>query len=136
MTKLSYEIKTHKIGRTYSKPHFCILNKGLNSGKPLNEPCPNCFAVVTQTNEQRESLYYMCLSLQVGRYFNFYIKGSVIPFITIYDTRKVLNKALQNYEVDKWQSRVEKLKKITRYEKNLKQQIKAIGQLKIVLLRT
>jgi hypothetical protein len=43
------------------------------------------------------------------------------------DTRKVLNNALQNYEVDKWQSRVEKLKKITRYEENLKQQIKTIG---------
>jgi hypothetical protein len=70
------------------------------------------------------------------RYFNFYIKGSVIPFITIDDTRKVLNNALQNYEVDKWQLRVEKLKKITRYEENLKQQIKTIEQLKIALLRT
>ena len=135
MTMLTYEIKTHKIGRTYSKPHFYILNKGLNSGKPMNEPCPNCFVVVTETNEQRELLYYLCLALQVGRYFNFYIKGSVIPFIAIDDTRNVLNKALQNYKVDKWQKRVEKLIKITIYEENLKQQIKAIEKFKIALLR-
>lgn len=137
MTEQNYfEIKTHKTGRTYNKPHFFILNKGLNSGRPLNEPCPNCFIVFTETNEQRESLYYLCLSLQVGRYFNYYIKGSVIPFIAVVDTKKVLNKALQNYEVDKWQLRVEQLKKITKYEENLKQQIKTIGQLKIALLRT
>jgi hypothetical protein len=136
MTTLHYKIKTHKIGRTYNKPHFYILNKGLNSGRPINEPCPNCFVVVTQTNEQRESLYYLCLSLQIGRYFNYYIKGSVISFITIVDTKKVLDKALQNYEADQWQLKVEKLKKITRYEENLKQQIKTIGQLKIALLRT
>ena len=137
MTEQSnYEIKTHKLGRTYIKPHFFILNKGLNSGRPMNEPCPNCFIVILETKEQRESLYYLCLSLQIGQYFKFYIKGSVIPFITIDDTRKVLNKALQNYEEDRWKSRVEKLKKITKYEENLKQQIKTIGQLKLALLRT
>jgi hypothetical protein len=137
MTEQSnYEIKTHKLGRTYIKPHFFILNKGLNSGRPMNEPCPNCFIVILETKEQRESLYYLSLSLQIGQYFKFYIKGSVIPFITIDDTRKVLNKALQNYEEDRWKSRVEKLKKITKYEENLKQQIKTIGQLKLALLRT
>jgi hypothetical protein len=135
MTKPNYEIKTHKIGRTYSTPHFYILNKGLNSGRPMNEPCPNCFVVVTETIEQRESLYYLCLSLQIGQYFNFYIIGSVIPFIRIGDTKKVLTKALQNYEVDKWQSRVEKLKTIILYENNLKQQIKIVAQLKIALIK-
>lgn len=137
MTNIDYfEIKTHKLGRTYDKPHFFILNKGLNSGRPMNQPCPNCFVVVSETNAQRELLYYLCLSLQVGRYFKFYIKGSVIPFITIDDARKVINKALLNYEADQWQIKVEKLKKITTYEENLRHQIKIIGQLKIALLRT
>jgi hypothetical protein len=135
MTKLNYKIQTHKIGRTYNKPHFYILNKGLNSGRPMNEPCPNCFIVSLNTEEQRESLYYLCLSLQIGRYFHYYFKGSVIPFITIGDAKKVFSKALQSYEADKWQSRVDNLKKITKYEENLKQQMKTIGQLKIALLR-
>jgi hypothetical protein len=135
MTELKYTMKSHKIGRTYSLPHFYILNKGLNSGRPMNEPCPNCFVVTTNTKEQREALYYLCMSLQIGRYFCYYIKGSVIPFITIDDARKVLNIALENYKKDQWKSKAEKLKKITAYEENLRQQIKTIGQLKLALLR-
>ncbi|MFB9270559.1 MULTISPECIES: DUF6943 family protein [Flavobacteriaceae] len=58
-----------------------------------------------------------------------------MPFITIDDTRKVLNTALLNYKKDHWQSKVEKLLKITAYEENLKQQINTIRQLKLALLR-
>ena len=136
MTKLHYNVKTHKIERTYNKPHFYILNKGLNSGKAMDNPCPNCYVVTTDTKEQRDCLYYLCLSLQTGRYFNYYLKGSVIPFITIDDTRKVLNTALYNYEHQQWALKVEKLKKITAYEENLKNQLKTIAQLKLAILRT
>ena len=136
MTAHKFEIKTQRLGRTYNKPHFYILNKGLNSGRPMNDPCPNCFVVTTESEEQRESLFYLCLSLQTGRYFNYYIKGSVIPFITIDDTRKVLNTAIQNYEKDQWKLKVSKLMKITTYEENLKNQLKTIAQLKLALLRS
>ena len=131
-----YEIKTHKPERSYNKPHFFILNKGLNSGKPLEQPCPNCFVICTQTNQERNSLYYLCLSLKVGKYFAYYLKGSVIPFICISDTKKVINTALQNYEQQQWQSKVEQLKKITAFEANLKQQLSTISKLKIALLRS
>ena len=136
MTALKYEIKTHRLERTYSLPHFYILNKGLNSGRPMNNPCPNCFVITTSSEDLRESLFYLCLSLQTGRYFNYYIKGSVIPFITIDDTRKVLNTASQNYLKDHWQLKVSKLMKITQYEENLKDQLNTIAQLKLALLRT
>lgn len=131
-----FEIKTHQIGRTYTAPHFFILNKGLNSGKPLDEPCPNCFVVIATTKTQRESLYYLCLSLKVGQFFAYYLKGSVIPFIGISDAKKVINTALQNYEEQQWQMKVEKLKKITAFEENLKQQLSTISKLKIALLRS
>ncbi len=133
---LNYTMKSHKIGKTYQQPHFYIQNKGLNSGRALIDPIPNCFVVTTETEEQRNTLFYLCFSLQIGRYFSYYIKGSVIPFITIDDARKVLNTALLNYKKDQWQSKVEKLKKITVYEENLKQQITTIGQLKLAILRT
>ncbi len=79
----TFQIKTHQIGRTYTAPHFFILNKGLNNGKPLDEPCPNCFVIIATTKAKRESLYYLCLSLKVGKFFAYYLKGSVIPFIGI-----------------------------------------------------
>tara|TARA_B110000046_G_C13023399_1_gene412455 strand:+ start:978 stop:1382 length:405 start_codon:yes stop_codon:yes gene_type:complete len=131
-----FEIKTHQPGRTYHKPHFFILNKGLNSGKPMNQPCPNCFVITTAAEPTRNSLYYLCLSLKIGQYFSYYLKGSVIPFIGISDAKKVINSALQNYEAKQWQMKVEKLKKITAFEENLKQQLLTISKLKIALLRS
>ncbi|WP_089382415.1 DUF6943 family protein [Lutibacter agarilyticus] len=132
----TYEIKTHQLGRTYSAPHFFILNKGLNSGKPLDQPCPNCFVITTRSEQTRESLYYLCLSLKTGRFFSYYLKGSVIPFICISDAKKVINTALQNNQEQQWKIKVEKLKKINAFEENLQQQLAAIKQLKIALLRS
>lgn len=135
-TMSTYEIRTHKHGRTYNSPHFFMLNKGLNSGKPLEQPCPNCFVITTNCPEQRESLFYLCLSLKIGKYFAYYVKGSVIPFICITDTKAVFKNALQNYEQQQWKSKVEKLKKITAFEENLTQQLSTISKLKIALLRS
>jgi len=132
----TYEIKTHQVGRTYNAPHFFILNKGLNSGKPMDGPCPNCFVLTTQSQEQREQLFYLCLSLKVGKYFSYYLKGSVIPFIGVVETRKVIKTALDNYEQEQWETKVKKLVKITAFEENLKQQLKVISELKIALLRS
>jgi len=135
MTKISYKIKTHKIERTYNQPHFYIQNKSLNSGKALNNPIPNCFVVIVEADKQRELLYYLSFSLQIGQYFSYYIKGSVIPFITIDDTRKVLDRALLNYKKDQWELKIEKILKVTALEENLKDQLKTIGKLKLALLR-
>ena len=132
----TYEIKTHQEGRTYNKPHFFILNKGLNSGRPMEQPCPNCFVITTVSEETRESLYYLCLSLKTGQFFGYYLKGSVIPFICISDAKTVINTALQNYELQQWELKVEKLKKITAFEQNLKLQLQAISKLKVALLRS
>ncbi len=132
----NFDIKTHRIGKTYSKPHFFILNKGLNSGKPLLEPCSNCFVITTQSIDFRESLFYLCLSLKIGKYFGYYLKGSVIPFICIADTQSVIKAALQNFRVNKWEQKIKKLKKITVFEEDLKLQLKTISNLKIALIRS
>jgi len=137
MNELSYTIKTYRNGSaSYNTPHFFLLNKGLNSGRPMNKPCPNCFVITTETEEIRDSLFYLTLSLKEGRFFKYYLKGSVILFITIDDTRKVLNTALRNYEQQNWELKVQKLKQISAYESNLKQQIATIEKLKLALLRT
>jgi len=122
----TFEIKTHRSGRTYNTPHFFILSKGLNSGRPMNLPCPNCFVITAASKSARESLYYLCLSLKTGQYFSYYLKGSVIPFICISDAKKVINEALQNNQEPQWKIKVEKLKKINAFEENLKQQLLVI----------
>jgi hypothetical protein len=131
----NFEIRTHQMGRTYNLPHFFILSKGLNSGRLMLQPCPNCFVITTGSKQTRESLFYLCQSLKIGKYFHYYLKGSVIPFICISDAKKVMQTALQNNQ-EQWQIKVQKLKKIEALESNLKQQLSAISQLKMVLLRS
>jgi hypothetical protein len=135
----TFEIKTHQIGRTYSRPHFFILCKSereetvqwtvlviepagamANSGRPMPEPCPNCFVITTNSEDLRESLFYLCLALKIGKYFSFYLKGSVIPFICIVDARAVIKNALQNNEQQAWDCKILKLQKIEAFEQNLK----------------
>ncbi len=131
----TFEIKTHQTGRTYSGPHFFMLNKGLNSGRPMPEPCPNCFVITTNCEDLRESLFYLCQALKTGKYFSFYLKGSVIPFICIVDARAVIKNALQKNELQAYDQKILKLQKIEAFETNLKLQLKTISELKMALLR-
>ena len=101
----------------------------------MPEPCPNCFVLTTNSEDLRESLFYLCLALKAGQYFSFYLKGSVIPFICITDARAVIKNALQNNEQQAWDQKILKLQKIEAFETNLKLQLKTISDLKMALLR-
>ncbi len=145
VTMSNFEIRTHRSGRTYRTERkemvqWTILVKepagaGDICGRPMLQPCPNCFVITTGSKQTRESLFYLCQSLKIGKYFHYYLKGSVIPFICISDAKKVINTALQNNQEQQWKIKVEKLKKINAFEENLKQQLATIKQLKIALLR-
>lgn len=132
---LNYTIKTHRSGTTYLQPHFFILNKGNNSGRPMNTSCPNCFVVLTDSSKNVDKLFYLVQSLQIGRFFHPYLKGSVIPFITIGDVKFIINKALKNYDTLRWDLKVEKLNQVLDYENNLLAQLEALNKLKLALLR-
>jgi len=134
----NFEIKTHRSGRNYSKPHFFILNKGLNSGKPMRNPCPNCFVITAPTEEAKQTLFYVCLSLKIGQYFAYCLKGSVIPFITKNDCLKVIKTAyFDNIKDDKLlQKHISTISFITQKEDTLLKNLEAIKQLKVAFIRS
>jgi hypothetical protein len=86
----NFRIKTHRQESTYEKPHFFILNKGLNSGKPLLEPCPNCFVCIAENESDKDFMFWLSYGLWRSGSFHYFLKGSVIPFITIGDIKKHL----------------------------------------------
>ncbi|SHH34008.1 DUF6943 family protein [Wenyingzhuangia marina] len=123
-----FEIKTHRVGMTYDQPHFFILNKGLNSGKPLYNPCPNCFVVTTTTEEDKNTLFHLSIMLQIGGFFAYYLKGSVIPFIGINDCSKTLKHGLSlSAEVVK---HIQIIKTLNQEQIRLTQMLSKIDQLK------
>ena len=73
--------------------HFFILNKGLNSGKPLYEPCPNCFVVIFSNNEDKESYYWLSYSLWKSKFWHQFLVGSVIPFLRIHEFKSEFDRS-------------------------------------------
>ena len=133
----TFELKTHKSGRTYSNPHFFILNKGLNSGKPLTNPCPNSFVVKTSTEEAKNTLFHLSMMLQIGGFYGYYLKGSVIPFITIDDCRNTLKRGLKSSEniTNQMQNHIKAVEVISKKEKELQNVINKMAALKVAYIR-
>ena len=133
----TFELKTHKSGRTYSNPHIFILNKGLNSGKPLTNPCPNCFVVTTATEEAKNTLYHLSMMLQIGGFYAYYLKGSVIPFISIDDCRNTLEKGLKSIDniTNQMHKQIKAVEVISKKEKELQNVIDKMAVLKVAYIR-
>jgi hypothetical protein len=66
---------------------FYIQSHGKkNAGRPLRKPIRNCFAVWTD----KENAFEIVSCLFIARKFDYYVGGSVIPFVTLYEIRKFL----------------------------------------------
>lgn len=90
MTIKTYNGETQK--PTENESIFYIQNKGNNSGRPLKKPIPNCWEVRTKRSVDFEILYIVFES----RILENFIIGSVIPYIRLYDYKKIITPILQN----------------------------------------
>jgi hypothetical protein len=92
---MNYLIKTHRPGMTYKGSHVFVLNRGRNSGKPLELPCPNCWVIQTQSEEDATRLRQILYAMQRSRRFDPYLRGSVIDFIPIKEFKRLLRDAIE-----------------------------------------
>jgi len=129
-------IKTYK-GKHVFQPHFFILNKANNCGKPLTAACANCFVCLLDTEEEKQFHYWLLYALWQTSQFDSYLCGSVIPFIHIKDVKSVVaNAAIKaNNNLKKYHKALDLLIEINKREGQLKQQIKVITNAKRILLR-
>ena len=104
----------------------------MNSGKPLKKPCPNCFVLTANTEEKIQSLYWLCFGLWKAKSFHYYLKGSVIPFITINDMRKAIAGSYEIAEENKpvFKKSVKTLQYLELKEKQYYQNIQLIEEAK------
>ena len=83
-----------------SKPHFFILNKGNNSGKPLVSPCPNCFVIQFSNEDEKEQVYWLLFCFWQSNGFCQYLRGSVIPFIVLRDIKSCIQENLDKATIN------------------------------------
>lgn len=131
----TFIIKSYRQGVVYNMPHFFILNKGNNSGKPLFAPCPNCFVIQFQGEEEKEQIYWLLYSLWQSKAFYPFLRGSVIPFVVLRDVKSCLldglNKVGQNPA--QFEKTVAALRSLEAMEKQYKQNLLLIANAKCML---
>lgn len=133
---LNFQLKTHRLDTEYSQPHFFILNRGLNSGKPLDKPCPNCFVCICNSDEQKTQIYWLLFGLWQGKNFHPYLVGSVIPFIHINDVKNVLSSAVLKmvHQPEKFNKNITAIRQVNEHALLIKRQLENIAQLKRALM--
>lgn len=132
----NFIIKTHQKGNVYKNEHFFILNKGLNSGKPLNEPCANCFVIIFSSSEEKDSHYWTAFSLWKSKFWHPFLVGSVIPFLRLPEFKKEFfpksKEILADFESHK--KDVTALKLLEQKEKQFHENINLINDMRRVIL--
>lgn len=93
---LKSKIKTHKLGTTYNQPHFFILNKGYNSGKPCAQHWANCFVFLADDDQDKDFYYFLFLGLWELKFFRKHLIGSVVDYIRLGDLVDVVEEALNS----------------------------------------
>jgi hypothetical protein len=133
---LKFAIKTHRKGTIYKKPHIYILNKGLNSGKPSNEPFTNSFVVIFQNEKDCESIYFVAYSLWKTKFWHPFLVGSVIPFLRLPDFKKEFNSKtdLMITDHEAHLKNIVAIKLLEQKEKQFKESINLINDLRRVIL--
>ena len=117
------------------KPHFFILNKGNNSGKPLLAPCPNCFVIQFQDEKEKEQIYWLSYSLWQSKAFYPFLRGSVIPLVVLRDVKSCLLNGLNKVDENpaQFEKAVAALRSLEAMEKQYKQNLLLIANAKQML---
>lgn len=131
----TFILKSYNQKSEIKKPHFFILNKGNNSGKPLSLPCPNCFVIQFQSEKEKEEVYWLLYSLWQSKAFYPYLRGSVIPFVVLRDVKSCLLDGLNRVEANpaQFQKAVEALRSLEGMENKFRQNIKLVQDAKRML---
>lgn len=133
---ISFSLKHHKDGMYYQQPHFFILNKGNNSGKVLNVPCPNCYVILFYSIEDRDNMETICLTLWRAKFWHQFLMGSVIPYIRIKEFQKNLiqksSELMEDFE--KHKKSIAALKLLETKEKQFQENLNLINDLRRVII--
>ena len=134
--KQAFTIKTNSPTANLAKPHFYILSKGLNSGKPLEKSCTNCFIIITQNDKLKDQLYWLCYGMWQSKAFHYYLRGSVIPFITTNEFTKALTEAFEKAEneQDKFQKSVDAIQQLEMKHKQYLKNLQLIEEAKRIVM--
>ena len=96
---------------------FYIQSHGLHAGRPLKEPIPNSWEMDTET----QNAFEICFMVYSSKILNNYLRGSVIPFLSLHEYRKIIKPLFSN-PVQFEEMTLKKLKTLQLLDKAIKAQ--------------
>ena len=132
----TFILKTYNQKDEIRNPHFFILCKGNNSGKPLLSPCPNCFSIQFQCEADKEQVYWLIFCLWQSKTFYPYLRGSVIPFIILRDLKKCIQSGLDKSDrnPEQFLKMVATFRSINQLENQLRQKLNTMNKAKQLIV--
>jgi hypothetical protein len=133
---LKFIIKTHRKDTIYTKPHLFLLNKGMNSGKPQKEPFTNSFVIIFENESDFDTINLTAYALWKTKFWHQFLRGSVIPFLSLQDIRKEfsmkVNQEIKDHE--EHVKSVQALKLLEQSEKRFHENLNLINDMRRVIL--
>jgi hypothetical protein len=126
------KITTYNPDQKRSPFAFFILSKGMNSGKPMEHPCPNCFTFNAADQTEKDHYYWICFGLWQSKSLHPLLTGSVIPFIRLHDLNQVIIQASEKAQASpaNFLKTVEALKILDQHEKQYHRNLLLISEAK------
>ena len=134
---LNFKVRTYNPEKETPENSIFILSRGRNAGKPMFEPCPNCFILYCRNETEKENLYWIFYTLWKNRFFHPYLCGSVIDMLRLSELKKVI----QNWIIPSF-SKMEQngkilqdIKSVYQLEQHYSKQLKQLSELRSILVQ-
>ncbi|UOE42171.1 hypothetical protein MTP09_05915 [Chryseobacterium suipulveris] len=130
------KIFTYNPKNQKSEFEFYALSKGLNSGKPLDVPCPNCFVISCRNAEELDVYRSLLFGLWQTKSFHQFLIGSVIPYIRIGDFKNFVSEQVSHLKGKEkvFKNDVRKVKTLEQRERHIYEQLLLISELKRIYI--
>ena len=132
----NFKVRTYDVQQATPKTAIFILNRGKNAGKPLRQPCPNCFIIYCKDENEVENYYWTFFSLWKSKFFHSFLCGSVIDMLRISDLKKILIEKVQpNFEnFEKNEILIERLKTVEKLNSEYSRRVQVLEKLRYQLI--
>ena len=132
----SPKFQTFSVKNQSTSFEFYVLSKGLNSGKPLEKPCPNSFVCICKNQDEKEFYFWLLFGLWKAKYFHPFLTGSVIPFLRISDLKNEVGTQAEivSKQSGEYKSKIHKVKILEAKEMSIRQNLALINDLKRAMI--
>ena len=134
---LTHKVRTYSVHQPAPKTALYILSRGRNAGKPLLEPCPNCFILYVRDTEELENYYWTFYAFWKNGFFHPHLCGSVIEMLRLCDLKTLMRNVIQPAFEKSCNSpiMVKKIKATWELEQKIQKQAQALQDLRHALVR-